>query len=178
MRRLAPLTFIVVVVCLVAQAQSLALHPKTTDSAPAVLNPQAEYGTREFGSEPSAEIAVTTTWRVFLVLGIDRALGFDTLASDPITPSETGRPMSRSAWRASPYYRADLHFDHWNRAVAARQARRHDAIADRRFDAAWHPRAAFWGYWLGRLLFLWFGLGMLGALGILSVLKRIHDARS
>lgn len=178
MRRLASLAFIVVVVCLVAQALSLALHPKTTDSAPAVLNPQAEYGTREFGSEPSAEITITTTWRVFLMLGIDRALGFHTLASDPITTREAGRPMSRSAWQASPYYRAGLHFDHWSKPVAAWEARRHDAIVDRRFDAAWHPRAAFWGYWLGRLLFIWFGLGMLGALGILWVLKRIHDVRS
>jgi len=177
MRRLASFTFIVVVVCLIAQALSLALHPKTTASAPAVLSPQAKYGSREVGSEPSEGITVTTTLRIFLLLGIDRALDIHTLALPQITSGGAGRPMSRSAWQASPYYRAGLHFDHWSKTVAAWEARRYDAVVDRRFDAAWHPRAAFWGYWLGRLLFLWFGLGMLGALGILLVLKRIHDAR-
>lgn len=175
MRRLAPLAFIVIVAALIAQALSLALLPRTSASAPFTLSPHAHYGSSEPGSEPGADITSARTLRVFLRHGIEMTL--DALAPNHAAPERAGKPMSRAAWQASPYYRAGLHFGHWSKAVAERKARRYGAIVDRRFDAAWHPFAARWGYWLGRLVFLWVAVGVIGVLGILLLLKRIHQAR-
>lgn len=177
MRRLATLSYLVFVLCLVAQALSLALHPQTAASTPAVLSPKAHYGSYEPGSEPNASITATATFRAFLRHGIDKALGFQGIAL-PNHSGNADKPMSRNAWQASPYFRAGLHFGHWSRAISAWEARRYDAILDRRFDAAWHPVVAFWGYWLGRLLFLWVGLSILGVMTMVYILRRTYAARS
>lgn len=176
MRLLATLTFIVIVAALIAQALSLALLPRTSASAPLALSPHAHYGSSEPGSEPGADITAARTLRIFLRHGVEMALS--ALVPAHAALEHEGKPMSRAAWEASPYYRAGLHFGHWSEVVAARKARRYEAIVDRRFDAAWHPFAARWGYWLGRLVFLWLAVGMIGVLGILFVLKRLHEARA
>lgn len=174
MRFSATLTFVVVVAALIAQALSLAILPRTSASSPAVLSPHAHYGTSEPGSEPSAAITGTGTFRLFLRHGITEAV--DALAPSHGVAGAAGRPMSKSAWQVSPYYRAGLHFDHWSTAVSAWEARHYDATLERRFDAAWHPLAARWGYWLGRLVFLWVAVGAVGTLGILLALRRMHAA--
>lgn len=176
MRRLATLSFLVVILCLIAQALSLALQPQTAASTPAVLSKDSHYGSSEFGAEPDAGITAASTFQTFLRHGIDKALGLHTITS-PNSLGDASKLMSRSAWQASPYYRAGLHFKHWSKAISAWEARRYDAIVDRRFDAAWHPRAASLGYWLGRLLFLWLGLGILGMMTMVYVLRRTYAAR-
>lgn len=176
MRLLAAVTFVVVVIALIAQALSLALLPSTTAGTPAVLSRHAHYGSLEPGSEPYPAISSATTLRVFLRHGVKMALA--ALAPGFTAPRRAGRPMSRAAWRASPYYRAGLHFSNWSEAVSAWEARHYDAGLDRRFDAAWHPLAARWGYWMGRLLFLWVAVTMLGILSIVGAVKQIHVASS
>lgn len=172
MRLVATLTFVVVVAALLVQSLSLALHPQTSASAAADLNPHAHYGTAEPGAEPGGSITAGGTLRIFLTHGI--AVAFATLVPRRGAGVAAGKPMRRAVWRASRYYRAGLHFHRWSRTRADREARRYDAVLGRRFDAAWHPLAALCGYWLGRLVFFWAAIALVGALGALVGLGRVR----
>lgn len=176
MKVIGTLAFLVIVAALFAQSLSLALHPRTLNSTAAYLNPNAHYGTREQGSEPLGDSTRTETLWIFLIHGIRVSL--DALSPFRTAVQGSGEPMSRTAWEDSPYHRPDLPFDHWSKTKSAWEARRYDRILDHRYEAAWHPLAAGWGYWLGRLVFLWAALGVGAAWGIFVGVRRIQRASS
>lgn len=161
------------VAALLAQSLSLALHPKTLNSTAAYLNPSAHYGTREQGSEPRGDITRGKTLRLFLIHGI--RVSIDALSPFRTATQTSGKPMSRAAWENSPYHRPSLPFHHWSNLKSAQEARRYDSSLALRYEAAWHPRVAGWGYWLGRLVFLWTALGLGATLAVLIGARRIHE---
>lgn len=165
----------VIVGALLAQSLSLALRPETDGGSATHASAGGHLGSHEVGSEPLGHIRRTAIFRTFLVRGVEVAI--DALFPQRAPHHFAGKAMTRAAWDHSTYYRPGLEFHNWTRSKAAWEARRYDSTLARRFATARHPRAARWGYWLGRLVFFWVALMTTIACGILVVFHHIISRR-
>lgn len=170
MRVFEAVTFSLIVTALIAQSLSLSLHPPTSASAPATLNPRAHYGSHEPGAEPRPPIPAGKVLQLFLVHGV--AVAIDALATAPSMKTSPGKPAGSDAHSESASRHAAIGPSRHGLAAATPLKRRYRALLSHRFDAAWQPIAARCGYWLGRLIFVWFAFLAMGVLASAPLLVK------
>lgn len=153
MKRIQTTIFCVFVTTLLLQSLSLALHPETKASAPARLNPSAQYGSHEPGAEPHAAITAPATLKLFFWHGLVTTLdtltfghneNFCAAATSTEKPRKSCTYDARKSASQSP-----------PGEQSSRRVHRAALTLARRFDAGWHPFSAKIGYWAGRLIFAW-----------------------
>lgn len=88
------------------------------------------------------------------------------------SPPQTNHPMSRSAWVASPYYRAGLDFQEWGKTRASWEAHRYDRYVTLEFLSKAHMAYALIGYWSGRLFFFSVALALFLAFVLALAIKK------
>jgi len=167
--------FCALVTALLLQSLSLALHPETNASAPARLNPSAQYGSHEPGAEPRAAVTAPATLRQFfwhgLVTGLDAFMvghsagGCVTGTAPPARKNKCAHDAPTPTF-AVPSGRKPL-----------LRARRAAHTLARRFDAGWHPFSARLGYWTGRLIFAWVAISLAMILTMFFYIPSVYRMR-